>query len=98
MTDETTQNTDPLSRRTVLGGAAALVGTGTACLIATRAAAQTKTAQTKTPQTAAKYQDHPQGQSKCSGCVQFQAPDACKVVEGKISPEGWCQLFAAKSG
>ncbi len=93
MRDRTTQDTDKLSRRTLLGGAAALVGAGTASLIATPAAAQSKT-----PQTAAKYQDHPQGQSKCSGCVQFQAPAACKVVEGKISPEGWCQLFAAKSG
>jgi len=33
----------------------------------------------------------------CDGCVNFQPPNACKFVEGNISPSGWCQLFAAKT-
>jgi hypothetical protein len=26
----------------------------------------------------------------------FVAPDACKMVEGKIDPNGWCSLYAPK--
>ncbi len=26
------------------------------------------------------------------------ADNTCKVVEGKVSPQGWCQLWAAKQG
>lgn len=80
---------DGISRRAWLGGAAMVVGVGATCMMATSAAA-------KTSQKDAKYQDKPQGSDKCSGCTQFQAPDACQVVDGKISPEGWCQLFAKK--
>jgi hypothetical protein len=38
-----------------------------------------------------RYQDHPstKGQ-KCSGCRFFRRPDACSIVHGKISPNGWC--------
>jgi hypothetical protein len=27
----------------------------------------------------------------------FQPPNACKVVEGEISPRAWCQLFVKKT-
>ena len=44
-----------------------------------------------------KYQDKPgpHGQ-KCSGCTLFVAPHSCKVVHGKISPNGWCIAFSPK--
>ncbi|GAC1358129.1 MAG: hypothetical protein NVSMB31_18560 [Vulcanimicrobiaceae bacterium] len=44
-----------------------------------------------------KYQDRPgkHGQ-KCSGCSLFRAPHGCKVVTGKISPNGWCVAWAKK--
>ena len=30
--------------------------------------------------------------------AKYQAtPNACKVVEGDISPSGWCQLFVPKA-
>jgi hypothetical protein len=32
-----------------------------------------------------------------SGCYNFQAPAACRFVQGDISPNGWCQLFAPKT-
>jgi hypothetical protein len=54
-------------------------------------------AQQKIKQADAKYQDHPNGTQKCDGCIQFQAPNACKIVDGTISPDGWCQFFGAKS-
>lgn len=50
-----------------------------------------------------KYQDKPNKNEKCSNCIQFipgEAQDAdgeCKVVQGSISPQGWCTVFAQKS-
>jgi len=47
----------------------------------------------------AKYQDKPKGNQNCAKCLHFVAADnTCKVVEGKVSPQGWCQLWAAKQG
>jgi hypothetical protein len=34
------------------------------------------------------YQDHPDGDKQCVKCVQFQPPDACKMVEGPIRSPG----------
>jgi hypothetical protein len=41
----------------------------------------------------AKYQDSPRGGQTCEACTFFRRPRACQVVEGDISPDGWCQLF-----
>src|SRR5215471_2607096 len=48
----------------------------------------------KISQKAVAYQDHPEGDKRCAKCIQFQPPDACKIVDGAISPNGYCQLFA----
>jgi hypothetical protein len=42
------------------------------------------------------YQDKPHGDQECDKCMQFVAPDSCKVVDGKISPKGWCIAFTKK--
>ncbi len=42
------------------------------------------------------YQDQPKGDQQCDKCVRFQPPNACQVVEGVISPKGWCGVFAPK--
>ena len=42
----------------------------------------------------AQYQDTPSGIYSCGMCSLFEAPNACKVVEGKISKDGWCKAFA----
>ncbi|SDB70992.1 high-potential iron-sulfur protein [Belnapia rosea] len=42
------------------------------------------------------YQDQPKDGQKCSTCLHFQAPNACAIVSGNISPEGWCAVWAAK--
>ena len=47
----------------------------------------------KISKAAVAYQDHPEGEKRCDKCVQFQPPDACKMVEGPISPEGSCRIF-----
>ncbi|SFL34193.1 High potential iron-sulfur protein [Nitrosomonas aestuarii] len=50
-----------------------------------------------------KYQGSPNGNEKCSNCIQFipgkksQANGKCKVVEGSISPQGWCTAYASES-
>ena len=42
------------------------------------------------------YQDKPKDGQKCGGCLHFQTPNACAIVAGTISPEGWCAVWAAK--
>ena len=53
----------------------------------------------KLSKTQAQYQDQPKGEQKCGNCMHFIAgSNTCKVVEGKISPNGWCMLWAQKQG
>jgi hypothetical protein len=54
-------------------------------------------AQQKLSQADAKYQTTPKGDQRCGGCANFQPSNVCKFVQGDISPNGWCQLFAAKT-
>ena len=42
----------------------------------------------------AEYQDRPDGIYSCGMCTLFEKPNACKVVEGDISIDGWCKAFA----
>jgi hypothetical protein len=42
----------------------------------------------------AEYQDSPKDIRVCATCTLFEPPHACKVVEGDISPSGWCKAFA----
>lgn len=52
----------------------------------------------KVPQASVQYQTQPKGEQKCANCVNFIAEsNTCKVVEGQISPEGWCTLWAKKT-
>jgi hypothetical protein len=81
-----------ISRRVVLTTAALSLGAATAASIVLPAAAQQKLSQAD-----AKYQTTPSGEHRCEGCANFQPPNGCKFVQGDISPNGWCQLFAAKS-
>lgn len=44
------------------------------------------------------YQNQPKGEEKCAGCINFIAEsNTCKLVEGQISPEGWCNLWTRKA-
>jgi hypothetical protein len=80
------------SRRVVVTGAALALGAAAAATVVPPAEAQEKMSQAD-----AKYQGTPKGDQRCDGCMLFQPPNACKVVEGEISPSGWCQLFVKKS-
>jgi hypothetical protein len=82
-------NDNKISRRTILRGAVVAAGATTVLLSGmTGAFAKTKQADVK-------YQQTPKDGQKCSGCANFEAPKSCKLVEGEINPEGWCQLFKA---
>ncbi len=40
------------------------------------------------------YRDTPNGIAMCATCTLFVPPDACKVVAGAVSPNGWCNAYA----
>ena len=40
------------------------------------------------------YQDSPRGIAMCATCTLFVEPRGCKVVDGEISPNGWCKEYA----
>lgn len=52
----------------------------------------------KCPREAVKYQNAPKDGLQCAGCNNFVPPNACKLVQGEISPQGWCMLYAPKQG
>jgi hypothetical protein len=81
-----------ISRRIVLTGTAVALGVAAAAEVVSQA-----TAQEKISQPDAKYQGTPKCDQRCDGCMLFQPPNACKVVQGEISPSGWCQLFVKKT-
>lgn len=51
----------------------------------------------KVSQASVQYQTQPKGEQKCSGCLYFIESNACALVEGQISPDGWCTLWAQKT-
>ena len=81
-----------LSRRTIVtrsvagaAGAAVLLG------LVTEVSA-------KMAQKAVEYQDTPKGDQECSNCSLFQEPNSCTLVDGEISPKGWCKFWVKKAG
>ena len=87
-------HTNPkVSRRSVLKSAVWLAGAACTGVLSHREAL----AQAKASKAAMKYQDHPNGDRKCSGCLQFVAPNGCKVVDGDISPNGYCIAWVKKT-
>jgi uncharacterized protein YjbJ (UPF0337 family) len=52
----------------------------------------------KAAQASVQYQTQPKGEQKCGGCLHFIAEsNTCKLVDGQVSPEGWCRLWAKKA-
>lgn len=77
---------EQVSRRRFLS----LAGTG----IIAGTLAQVRRAEAKTSQSAAQYQDTPNGDKNCAGCKLFLADDnTCRIVEGEISPNGYCRFW-----
>lgn len=90
MAHEQAPSNSRVTRRDFLFVAAA--GGGAICaggLIASPAAA-------KMSPKAMAYRPSPNGNQSCMNCANFQPPASCKLVEGTISPSGWCILYRAK--
>ncbi len=81
-----------VSRRYLLHYAVALAG-GLGTIIMSAGAK----AQAKASQAMVAYQPTPKEGHSCATCQYFEPPNACKVVEGPVSPAGWCNLWTQKS-
>ena len=81
-----------LSRRTVVIRSLACAAGAAASL------APVKEASAKMAQKAVDYQDTPKNDQECSNCSLFQEPNSCTLVDGEISPKGWCKFWVKKAG
>jgi hypothetical protein len=84
------------SRRTFIKTVGA-VAAAAACDGAARAQEYKPQAQKKLSQAAARYQATPKGNESCGTCPYFEFPKSCVVVEGEVSPSGWCPIYTAFS-
>jgi len=86
------------SRRIMLKSAAIVAGLAAVPWVARPAGAQAKATKQ-----AMQYQEQPKNDQKCADCLQFipgaeqGANGTCKVVEGPISPNGWCAAYVKKT-
>ena len=92
MTDTSRVQSSAPSRRLILARDITCMAGGAALLGSAPYANAAKMA----PSFAA-YQDLPKDSHQCSNCSLFQAPNSCTVVDGTISPSGWCKLWAKKT-
>jgi hypothetical protein len=89
---------DKLSRKSVLQGLVVLPALG-----ALWAAGAAPAKAGKGSKAQFKYQTKPNDGHQCSKCTLFipgssaTASGSCKVVDGSISPSGWCIAFSPKS-
>jgi hypothetical protein len=90
---------DIKSRRSLLKRSVLFAGVATIPLLAHTCSAF---AGGKLAKADAKYQDKPNAGNDCDDCLHFipaakpKATGTCKVVEGAISPHGYCIAFTAK--
>ena len=83
------------NRRAALRQFAGLgIGAATVALAPRTAAAQDQ----KLPQATVQYQEMPKDGAECDKCVNWVAPNQCKIVAGNINPKGWCVAYAPKEG
>jgi hypothetical protein len=52
----------------------------------------------KMAQASVAYQTTPKGDQQCGNCSLFQPPSACTLVDGTITPSGWCKFWVKKAG
>jgi len=87
------ESAQAVSRRQLLRSATIVAGTAAVFV----AGATQPAAAGSMTQKAAGYQPTPKGDQRCDNCTLFVAPSSCKLVEGDISPSGWCRLYQKKS-
>jgi High potential iron-sulfur protein len=81
-----------LDRRAMLRRAAVFAAAAPLLAFAT----QESVADEKLSQKDAEYQPTPKNGQSCATCQHFIAPSSCKLVKGKISPQGWCTFWGPK--
>lgn len=87
----TPTHTIPLfSRRSLLRASLVAGGGLTVAMVAAGPAAA------KMAQKAVAYQAKPKGDQRCSTCKLWEPPASCKLVEGPISADGWCNIYVKK--
>jgi hypothetical protein len=94
MEDQNNSNRGELSRRRLLRAGA--YAAGAVALIGAASTAATAQVAKKAAQKDAGYQDSPMGGKSCGNCRQFQPPSSCTTVEGSVSANGYCRLYAKK--
>jgi hypothetical protein len=88
------RSVDPRGRRFWIKGAA---------LLALPALMPLRAIAAKIAKSEVKYQDKPKAGKDCDDCMHFvpgpsaKAPGTCKVVEGAVSPHGYCIAFTPKA-
>ncbi len=80
------------SRRDLLRAGLAVLAAGGVISVAGQARADDKL-----DQATVQYQTTPNAGAQCSNCVNFIAPNACKLVLGTVVPTGWCVAYAPKT-
>jgi hypothetical protein len=85
------------TRRWLLNAGAAAIAATCGRATAAKAEDYKPQEQRKLSQAAARYQDHPNGNEVCAGCPYFLSPKSCVLVEGDISPTGWCPIYTTFS-
>lgn len=93
MSDQQDRPPNRLSRRRLLKNTAIAAGG-----VAAFTSFVCKRAEAKAAQKLVGYQETPHGAQECDNCAQFEAPSSCKVVDGTISPKGWCKVYVKKPG
>jgi hypothetical protein len=83
------------ARRGFILGTAALVAAGTVRSTASRAQQQapddpSKAQLRKRTREEVKYQNEPYLGRSCAKCVLYQGNGVCVILEGTVSPNGWC--------
>jgi hypothetical protein len=91
---EVTDTNDKTATRRIVLLRGIGVGAG---LAAVAGLARPAAAQGKIAPAMVQYQKTPKGTQKCGDCAQYVDPNACKIVDGTIDPNGWCIAFAPKS-
>jgi hypothetical protein len=87
MGEEMSQRRTSLTRRQFL-----LTTAAGACAVASKATAQNKPAPglRKRSREEVRYQNEPYLGRTCSRCVLYQGDGVCVILDGAVSPEGWC--------
>ncbi|MBS0644323.1 MAG: hypothetical protein U1E70_22285 [Acetobacteraceae bacterium] len=93
------QQNDKTRRGILKAGLVAVGGAAAAGAAHAAGAGVQHFAQDKIAPAAVQYVDKTKNPAqRCDNCVNWEAPAGCKIVSGKIAPEGWCIAWAPKSG